>query len=106
MNEHRIEALKREIDELRRRLDIADAEVKNIDRRFANAQRTVSRLEHNPANREKAEEIKRELQNYYQQDYDSASRNYYSIFSEIHRKNIELMQEKRINMNLEKSFRR
>ncbi|MES2141727.1 MAG: hypothetical protein V4471_02425 [Pseudomonadota bacterium] len=105
MNINRIETVKRQMVELRRRLDLADAEVKSIDRRRANAKRTVSMLEHNPANREKIEEARRELQNY-QQDYDSVSRNYYRIFAEIHRKNTELVQEERIDLSLRKTFLR
>lgn len=106
MNANKIGRLKQELDGLRRKLDLADAEVKALDGKRANAQRAVSMLEKNPFNREKIENAQKELQNQ-KTDYNSVSANYYRIFEEIRQKTIEITQEQNnINMDSRRDFRR
>lgn len=102
-----IESLKRELAELSRRSALANEEVKKSDQRRMSARRSVGQLRRNIENNDQIRNAEEELRRC-ENDYDEASRNYYSIADEAKQKNLELMREE-ANVRLQTSqnvFRR
>ncbi|MES2141420.1 MAG: hypothetical protein V4471_00820 [Pseudomonadota bacterium] len=102
----RLETLRREKGGLNRELDSCDSVVRDFTRILGTKKAVVTKFESQPIeNREKLDSAKRKRETA-QQDYNRASENYYRIFAALRQNNIELEKEERINMDLQRTFRR